>query len=501
LRDSPINSIKIIGYYIGKVIIVLSFIQIIPILTSIIYREWNIVINFVTSMSIALIIGSLLVIACKTTTKRKISWSNGMIIAAFSWFSGMLLCAVPYYLSGNYKSYLDSCFDVMSGFTTTGLVLIQNLDHVSNGINMWRHMLTYLGGQGMIVLALTFLVKSTSGSYRMYVGEAKDEQLLPNVTSTARAIWYISTVYLIFGTITLWIIGIIIGIPADRAFLHGLWVFMAAWSTGGFAPQSQNILYYHSLWYELATVIFFVIGSFNFALHYAVWNRNRKEIIKNIEIISMSITTAVLTVLTVVGLMKLNVYPDFMATFRKGFYLLISGHTTTGFMTIYAKQFYNEWGNIALFGVIVAMLIGGSACSTAGGFKGLRMGIIFKGFIRDVRRILIPESKVQIDKFHHIGDTLLEERHVRSAMLIVLAYIATFAIGTLAGVFFGYPLSSAAFESASVTGNVGLSAGITQASMPNTLKIVYITIMWLARLEFMSVFALFAYIFYGARRK
>jgi len=163
LRDSPINSIKIIGYYIGKVIIVLSFIQIIPILTSIIYREWNIVINFVTSMSIALIIGSLLVIACKTTTKRKISWSNGMIIAAFSWFSGMLLCAVPYYLSGNYKSYLDSCFDVMSGFTTTGLVLIQNLDHVYNGINMWRHMLTYLGGQGMIVLALTFLVKSTSG--------------------------------------------------------------------------------------------------------------------------------------------------------------------------------------------------------------------------------------------------------------------------------------------------------------------------------------------------
>ena len=86
-------------------------------------------------------------------------------------------------------------------------------------------------------------------------------------------------------------------------------------------------------------------------------------------------------------------------------------------------------------------------------------------------------------------------------MFIVLAYIATFAIGTLSGVFFGYPLSSAAFEAASVTGNVGLSIGITAASMPNTMKIIYIVIMWIARLEFMSVLALLAFLFYGVRRK
>jgi len=492
---------KIIGYYIGKIITVLGILQLLPLITSLIYKEWTIVFNFIISMSISLIIGAVLVITCNSGKKRKVDWSHGMIIAASSWFLGMLLCAIPYYMSGNYLSYLDACFDVMSGFTTTGLVLIQDLDHVSNGINMWRHFLTYLGGQGMIVLALTFLVKSTSGSYRMYVGEAKDEKLLPNVISTARAIWYISVAYLVVGTLTLWIIGIIIGMPIDRAFLHGLWVFMAAWSTGGFAPQTQNILYYHSTWYEIATVVFFVIGSFNFALHYAVWNRNRKEILKNIEIQSFTITATFLTLITFAGLIKLNVYPDFISIFRKGFYLLISGHTTTGFMTIYAKQFFTDWGNIALVAIIVAMLIGGSAASTAGGFKGLRMGIIFKGFIRDIKRILLPESRIQIDKFHHISDVVLEEKHVRSAMFIVLAYIATFAIGTLGGVFFGYPLTSSAFEAASVTGNVGLSIGITVASMPNTLKIIYIIIMWVARLEFMSVLALVAYAFFGVRKK
>jgi trk system potassium uptake protein TrkH len=501
LADSPLNRLKIIGYYVGKVITVLGIIQIIPIITSIAYKEWNIVIDFVISMSSGLIIGSLLIISCNAAKKRKIDWISGMVIAAFSWFLGMVLCAIPYYLSGNFKSFLDCCFDVMSGLTTTGLALIQDMDHISNGINMWRHMLTYLGGQGMVVLALTFLVKSTSGSYKMYVGEAKDEQLLPNVISTSKAIWYISSAYLVIGTAVLWVTGFLIGMPADRSFLHALWIFMAAWSTGGFAPQSQNVLYYHSIWYEIVTMVFFVIGSFNFALHYALWNKNRREIIKNIEIQSMSVTTVILTLITVTGLMKLKVYPDAISMFRKGFYLLISGHTTTGFMTIYAKQFFTEWGNIALFAVIIAMLIGGSASSTAGGFKGLRMGIIFKGFAREIKRIILPESRIQIDKFHHIEDINLEERHLRSAMLIVLAYIMTFAIGTLSGVFFGYPLSAAAFESASVTGNVGLSIGITQVTMPNTLKVMYIFIMWIARLEFMSVFALVTYLVFGKSRK
>ncbi len=501
MSQRPFSSIKVIGYFVGKVMIGLGFVQSIPLVTSLIYKEWNIAINFTISMSMTLIIGSLLIFTLRSEKSKKVNWGQGMIIASFSWFLGMILCAIPYYLSGNYKSFLDACFDVMSGLTTTGLVLIQDLDHVSNGVNMWRHVLTYLGGQGMVVLALTFLVKSTSGAYKMYVGEGKDEQLLPNAVNTAKAIWAISVVYLLVGTLTLWIIGINIGIPGDRALLHGMWVFMAAWSTGGFAPQSQNILYYHNFPYEIATMVFFIIGSFNFALHYAVWHKSKKEIIKNIEILSMTITGSILTIITIVGLMKLNVYPNIMALFRKGFYLLMSGHTTTGFMNIYAKQFYLEWGDVALFATIVAMLIGGSAASTAGGFKGIRMGIIFKGFIRDIKRIILPESLVQVDKFHHIDDIVLEDRHIRSAMFVVLAYILTFSVSTLIGTLFGYPLIKSAFEASSAVGNVGLSAGIVAAAMPNTLKVTYIFSMWTGRLEFMSVLALVGYLAYGARKR
>lgn len=472
----------------------LGLIQLVPLVTSIIYAEWDIVYDFMISGSVALILGCMMIFAFRKYKSQKLGWGEGMVVTASSWFIGMLLCALPYYLSGNYLSYLDCCFDVMSGFTTTGLTLVQDMDHLSNGINMWRLLLTFLGGQGMVVLALTFLVKGTNVAYKMYVGEAKDERLMPNVVSTARYIWLISLVYLLVGTTVMWIAGMVSGLSIDRAFIHGLWIFMSAWSTGGFAPMSQSILYYHSAFYEIATMVFFIIGSFNFALHYAVITGKKRELIRNVETVSFTVTLTVLTLVATLGLLQLHVYPDAVSMFRKGFYQLVSGHTTTGFMTIYAKQFYFEWGDIALFALMIAMLIGASACSTAGGFKGLRMGIIFNTFKKDVKRMVLPESMVSVQKMHHIKDIILEDNVIRSAFLIVAAYIVTFTFGTLMGMLCGYPFALSAFESASVTGNVGLSIGLTGASMPAILKMTYIIMMWLARLEFMSILALGVYI-------
>jgi len=494
------SKLQPILYYIGVVILSLGAMMLLPMLTSIVYAEWPVVIDFALCSSFTLFLGGILMLLFSAHRRQRLGWGEGMVVTAGSWLAGMLLCALPYYLSGNYLSYLDSCFDVMSGLTTTGLTMIQDMDHVSNGINMWRHLLTFVGGQGMVVLVLTVLVKGANGAYKMYVGEGKDERLMPNVVHTARYIWLISLAYLIVGTLSLWIVGIMEGMAADRAFLHGLWIFMSAWSTGGFGPMSQNILYYHSAMYEIITIVFFVIGSFNFALHYAAFTGRKKELVKNVETLSFAITVTILTLLATYGLMQHNIYPGAAAMFRKGFYQLISGHTTTGFMSIYAKQFYNEWGDIALFAIVAAMLIGGSACSTAGGFKGLRMGIIFNAFRRDIKRMVMPESMVTLQKYHHIRDVVLDDNISRSALLIVMAYILTFALGTLAGMLCGFPFGMSVFEAASATGNVGLSIGVATPSIPSFLKIVYITIMWLARLEFMSILALGAYIVTKVKR-
>jgi trk system potassium uptake protein TrkH len=387
----------------------------------------------------------------------------------------------------------------MSGFTTTGLALTQDLDHLSLGLNMWRHILTFVGGQGMVVLALTFLVKDTVGAYKMYVGEGKDIELVPNVKNTAKIIWTISIVYLLVGTIVLWINGMFIGLKPSSSFFHGLFIFMSAWSTGGFAPMSQNMLYYHSFSYEIVTIIFFIIGSFNFGLHYAVWKGNKKEIVRNIEIQSFFITATLTSVFIVLSLSKLNVYPNAIALFRKGVYNLLSAHTTTGFGNVYARQFALEWGDFGVLMLIIAMLIGGSACSTAGGFKGLRVGVVFKGIIADIKRMLGPERRVKVYKFHYMKEQVLEDVMVKSAAFIIICYIVLFSIGIAIGTYYGYPILSAAFESASVTGNVGLSIGVTSPTMPTLLKVYYIIAMYLGRLEFISVFALIGFIFGGVK--
>ena len=473
-------------YYTGVVVVWLAGLMLIPVATALVFAEWVPLIDFVVGLGLTLCCGFGLMLF-GTRSRRGLTWTEGFASAALSWIACMFLAAVPYYLSGHWGSYLDALFDVMSGFTTTGLVLVQDLDHLPNSINMWRHLLTYVGGQGMVVLALTVLSKGLPGAFKFYVGEAKDERLLPSVGRTAQAIWFISVVYLVIGTLVISAAGIAIGMPPVRALLHGSWVFMGAWSTGGFAPQSQNINYYHSALLEFATVPFMVVGSFNFALHYYVWTGRRREILRNVEIKVMTGSLAVLTLVALLPAAWSGLYTTGMSLSRRIVYQMISAQTTTGFGNVYAQQIGGSWPVLTVFCLSLAMLLGGSASSTAGGFKGIRTGLVWAAVRREVRKFMSPESAVVVGKIHTGDDVVIEDRNVMIAALIILLYVATFAIGTLAGLAFGYPMPVAVFEAASVTGNTGLSAGLTSAGMPALLKVLYIAMMWAARLEFFSV--------------
>ncbi len=494
-----ISDVKIIGLYTGKVIVGVGLIMLVPLGVSIFFGEWNAAVDFLIAMGACFTVGFGFQALCQT--QRDLNWLHGMVVASFSWIMAMLLGAIPHFLSGHFGSYLDACFDLMSGYTTTGLFLLQDLDHISNGLNMWRHLLTYAGGQGIIVIALTFLVKGSAGAFKMYVGEGKEEKLMPNVVQTARAIWLVSLTYLAAGSLALWLAGMWIGMPVIRGFFHAVWVFMGAWSTGGFAPQSYNIAYYHSGFYEIITIVIFVIGSFNFALHWAIWTGDRREVYRNIEVISFFITLTLTTALAIVGVAKLGVYPEAVALFRKIFYQVSSGHTTTGFGTIYARQFVVQLGPVAMLGTIIAMAIGASAASTGGGFKGLRMGIIWKSLVQDVKTIMSPGNAVVPQWFHHIKDNLLTDNHVRAAMLVVLSYVGIYSLGTVIGMYYGYDILPAMFDSVSAGSNTGLSAGLTSPFMPTLIKVTYILEMWMGRLEFMSIFAFIGFFIASVRGK
>jgi trk system potassium uptake protein TrkH len=486
LRSRGLDDLKIIIFYTGKIIIIIGLLMVIPIITAIGFAEWSSLISFIFSTALTLSVGFAFLILGRTARTPKLF--HAMIITAFSWLIAMFVSAVPYYLSGHMASFLDACFDTMSGYTTTGLYLIKDLDHISMSLNMWRHIITYTGGQGIVVLALTFIITPTSGAYKIMIGEGKEEQLLPNVRNTAVQIWKISLIYLIIGTSVLGIVAYFDGIRPVMALMNGLWIFMSAWSTGGFAPYSQNILYYHSLAFDIISIIIFTLGSMNFAIHNAIWTGNRKEIWKNIEIKSFTITLSIISFIAIVGLAYKKVYTNILSFFNLGFYNIISAHTTTGLSTIYSQTFIKEWGAPGMIAIILAMSIGGSAASTAGGFKGLRVGIIFKGIIHDIKTFIAPEKAVISTKIHHIRDIVLDDSMIKNAALIVIFYIFMYTLGAVVGTAYGYPFIQALFESVSTASNTGLSIGITTYTMPAAMKIVGIFQMWLGRLEFISVF-------------
>lgn len=479
---------KVIGHYLGKIVIGLGLLMIIPFAIAIGYHEMEPSIDYLLSISIALLLGTLLAGACHTD--KDLGSSHAMCVAALSWLAAMVISAIPLYLSGHYASYLDSCFETMSGYATTGLSLVNEMDSMAYAHNFWRHFTMFIGGQGIVVIALTFLFRGTAGAFRIYVGEARDEKILPNVIHTARFIWLVSIVYMILGTTALSISAIAGGLAPGKAIFDSVCIFMAAWDTGGFTPQSQSILFYHNSVFEIITVILMLLGSMNFALHYVVWTGNRRELHKNIEVITLFVSMIVTLSITAWGFFGHDIYGGAMPFFRKVFYQLISGHTGTGYSTIYPAQFVNEWGPLAMLGVTMAMAVGGSMCSTTGAIKVLRIGVIYKALRQDIKKILLPESAVLVQKFHHIKDVILDDRHVRMSAIILLSYLGLYMLGTLVTMLYGYSFSEAAFESVSAAANVGLSCGITKPSMPAMLKITYMFQMWAGRLEFIAIFAL-----------
>jgi len=487
-----LKDIKVILYYLGRIIVGLGVFFILPIFVGIIFKETAPLYDFLLSSGLCFILGLILIWIFRIK-EETVTWMHGMLIVSLSWLVAMFLGAIPLFLSGHYQGYLDSCFEAMSGLATTGLTLTKDLDHLSFTHNFFRHLLMFMGGQGIVLVFLSFLIKTQMGVFKIYVGEARDEIILPNVVSTARFIWIVSITYLILGTLILALVGIKEGLSIPQAIFNGLCIFMAGFDTGGFSPYSQNILYYHSFLYELITIVIMVLGTINFKLHYSLWSGNRKEIVKNIEIISFFTTVMITFSIVILGIVQKPFSQNFLLYFRQGFYQLFSAHSGTGFSNLYSLQI-KRWSNLAILGLIVAMGLGGGVCSTTGGIKALRIGIIFKAIVQDIKRILLPESTVLVEKFHHIKEIILEDKHVRSCMIITFCYLFLYFLGALIAVGLGYPFLDALFESVSASANVGLSLGITQLGMPSILKVTYILQMWIGRLEFIAIFTLIGFL-------
>lgn len=493
------DDIAVIVHYTGIFVAGIGLVMLVPLITAIVAGEWAPATHYVFGMGVALLVGMSMTLVQPGYTR--IRHQHALMIAAFSWLAAALVAAVPLALSPNYPTYLDAAFDAVSGLTTSGLTVVVDLDHMALSHNMWRHLTHLIGGQGIIVAALSLAFGLRGGAFALYLAEGRDEKVLPNVVNTARFIWFVTGVYLVVGTGVLFIHNLIRGMVASRAFLHALWIFIAAYDTGGFAPQSTNALYYHSWVFEAITIFFMMAGTLNFNLHAAVWRGNRQEIFRNIETRTLAISIFVISALVAIGLAREGIFGEPLEAVRKGAYHVISAHSGTGHQTLYPSQWATQFSEMAWIGIVLAMGLGGGMSSTAGGIKALRVGLLFKSIARQVRHSVSPRSALIQTRYNHIGRKVLTSDTTVLILIMFTTYFLSYLTGGIIGTAYGYPLKAAMFESVSATANVGLSMGITSPNMETGLKVLYMVQMWIGRLEFLAVFALIGHVINGVPRR
>lgn len=490
--------IRGIAHYLGVLVVGIALAMAIPLATALLLGEWEPALDYFIGLSAAAAIGVALMLA--DVSQPQISHRQSLIISALAWFSAAAVGAIPFALSGNYGSYLDALFDAMSGFTTSGLTVVVDLDHMAYSHNMWRHLTHLIGGQGIIVAAISLAIALKGGAFSLYLAEGRDERILPNVMHTARFIWFVTAVWTVFGTLMLTVVNWFSGMGALRGLLHGFWLTIAAFDTGGFGPMSQNALYYHSPWVEGALLVLMLAGTFNFNLHADLWRGDKFEVFKNIEARTLATNIAICVGFVAVAFGAGQVFSTDAELWRKGVFHIISANSGTGHQTVYPGQ-WQFFGGAGVIAVVLAMAFGGMVSSTAGGIKSLRVGLILASVVLSVKQVLSPPSAVVRLRFHHLVDRFVTPEIVASAFTYFTLYMLSYISGGMIGSAYGYDAGSAMFESVSAAANVGLSSGITSPSMPAGLKVLYIMQMWSGRLEFLSLIAFVLSVFLAFKRK
>jgi trk system potassium uptake protein TrkH len=487
----------VIAYYVGRLSLVMGFAGLAPLLWAAVAGEWHPFASLLIMIGLFAVVG--VVGVGLAPSPPRLEWSHGMAVVALTWLIAPVIGAVPLYMSGHFGTPLDALFDSVSGLTTTGLSVMSDLDHLATSINFWRHLMQYMGGLGIIVAALT--VFAGPGGITLYVGEGRGERFLPSVTSTARFIWAVATVHLVVLVAALSVVGwALLGFDAPRAFFHATTMFLAGFSTGGFAPQSTSIGYYHSGVFEAVAAISMLAGAMSFGLHHILWRGPRRDALRNLETRTILTTFALTVLLTLFGLAASATFTNLTGLTRQGFLQVFSAHTTTGWATVTSAEL-SDWGGLAFGGMAIAMALGGMGSSTAGGVKALRVGLTFTTIIKQIKRALLPERALVAKSYYQSGVRRLTDDVAISVMTISLLYVALFLLGAGVGIAYGIPLRSAMFESVSAAATIGLSVGVTDPSMPVLLQVVYMLEMWAGRLEFFALFSLLGLIYASIRGK
>ena len=473
------SNYKTVFFTLGLLQIILGLSMIIPILIQILYNETDS--GFIGSGIISIIFGMLFYLS-NLDHDKKINIQQAFVLTALSWLSIAIFGSLPFIFSDINLSVTDAFFESMSGITTTGSTIISNLNDSPKGILFWRAMLQWLGGIGIIVMAITLMPIMNVGGMQLFKisSNDKNEKILPKTKEISIRLIYI---YLSL-TFTCSVIYKLCGMSFFDSFTHA----MTTIATGGFSNYNESIGYFNNFYIELTSIIFILSGSIPFLAYLKFINGDRNILFSDTQIKSFF----------KIILFSIAILFFYLAIVNRNFtdislmsvsFNVISILTGTGYVT----ENFSNWGNFPLLFFLILMFIGGCAGSTTCGIKIFRVQILYQFFSNQIKKIVFP---------HGIFNTKYEkqnidEKFMSSVITFIYLYILIFFISTallsLTGLDFVTSISAAATSISNVGPGLGDLIGPNGnfSSLSDNSKWILSLTMILGRLELFAILVLF----------
>ncbi len=472
---------SVVQRILGLLLMMFSLTMLPPVLVSVIFGDgaW---LPFVEGFALTLAAGLAIWLPVRRV-RRELRLRDGFLVVATFWTVLGTFGAAPLYLADAVTmSLTDAIFESISGLTTTGATVLQNLDVLPESILYYRQQLQWLGGMGIIVLAVAVLPMLGVGGMQLYraetPGPVKDTKLTPRITETAKALWY---VYLAFTTLC-----------AVCYWLAGMGIFDAichAFSTvaiGGFSTHDASFAYFDSPTIDLIAIFFMFAAGINFSLHFFAWRHVRvSHYTADQEFRAYTAVLIGASVIVVASLFFYGTYDQAGQNVINGMFQAVSIATTTGFTT----AGFADWPGAVPVALILVSFIGGCAGSTAGGIKVIRCLLIYKQGIREIRRLVHPSAEIPVK----LGNNAVQPRVVDAVWGFFSVYIVVFGIMLLAMMMTGLDQVTAFSAVAASLNNLGPGLGEVASgfmTVPDNAKWIAIAGMLLGRLEIFTLLVL-----------
>ncbi len=474
------NNNKTVFFATGILLIILGTFMLIPFFVQLIYDEKNSV--FLSSASVTVFIGTLLVLT-NLEENRKLNLQQAFLLTTLAWLSIGIFGSLPFLLSDLNLSLVDSFFESMSGITTTGSTIISNLETVPKDILIWRAILQWLGGIGVIVMAITILPLLSVGGMQLFRSEISDskEKILPKTREITLAI---STIY-IFLTLSCTIAYWLAGMNAFDSIAHS----MTTIATGGFSTHSSSIGHFQNPKIELIAIIFIILGSLPFIAYLKFIKGNKKIFFEDVQIRGFVYIVIISVLLMFLYLISNNQEFSFFDNLRISVFNVVSILSGTGYVT----NDFSAWGKFPLIFFLFLMFIGGCAGSTTCGIKIFRFQILGHLLLNQIKKLVYPSGIFPIK----YNNEKISNTFIFSIITFIFLYFFIFLILAAILSLNGLDFVTAISGSASAISNVGPGLGDVIgpdgnfSNLPNFSKLSLCLGMLLGRLELFAVLVLF----------